>query len=120
MSKQPKLTHASSARGADMGRRDALPLDPAAPVKLHLARLAMSDGGCYDAGGAYWGCGSAASGGMWCAWTYGDGATRYALSCPLGAQDYAADGVRVFIRATTREAAKAAVLAKVPGARFYR
>lgn len=89
------LEHVSSKYGAQMGRPNRLPGDTAAPVRLHLRRLAMVDDD-YDEGGAYWGGG-------------GD---------PLRvAYD---DKVLVFVRAKTRYAAKAEVLKLIPGARFYR
>jgi len=90
----PKLSDVSSRYGAPFGRRDTLPEDPAAPVRLCLRRLPMVDG-CYDRGWAYWGAWSAARGGMWISW---------------------ADGVRVFVRAKDRTQAAALVREKVPGA----
>ena len=50
----PKLSNASSSRGAQMGRSDIHALDRDAPIKLHLVRVKLYDG-CYDEGGAYWG-----------------------------------------------------------------
>jgi hypothetical protein len=98
MSAKLTLTNASAREGAQMGRRNELPADPAAPCKLRLHRLAMQ--GDYDEGGAYWGGGPSAAGVTWVAWNV--------------------DGVRVFTRNRTREEARAAVLRLVPGATFWR
>lgn len=87
--------------GAPMGRRDTLPDDPAAPVRLSLVRLRLVDYD-YDAGGAYWG-GSSAHGHIWRA--VGDGGDVVA---------------EMFVRAKTRGEARAAIAEKIPGARFYR
>ena len=90
------LEHVTSKYGAPMGRPNVLPADPSASVRLHLRKLDMVDGD-YDEGGAYWGGGGA----------------------PIRVA-YDEETVRVFVRARTRYAAKAAVLELVPGARFYR
>jgi hypothetical protein len=50
--KYPTIDRGYSERGADMGRtewKDA----PVAPVRV--VKLPLTDGGCYDPGGAYWG-----------------------------------------------------------------
>ena len=91
--KIPKLENAATIYGAVMGRRNTLPDDMGARVKLCLRRLPMV--GDYDSGGAYWGGWSAAHGGMWIAW---------------------GEGVRVFVRAHNRPDAAQSVLAMVPGA----
>jgi hypothetical protein len=88
--------------GSRMGRRDKLPDDTNEPVKLRLVELKMVDG-CYDQGGAYWGCWSPSQGGMYRA--YGEGSEFV---------------VELFVRAKTRDDAKRQVLAKLPKARFYR
>jgi hypothetical protein len=82
--------------GAQMGRRNTLPANPAAPLKLRLVRLRLVDGD-YDAGGAYWGF----TAGTAIYWAYGDSA-------------------EVFVRAGSRADAKGQVLQKIPSARFYR
>jgi len=99
--------------GSQMGRRDTLPDTREAcalPCKLRLVRLTWR--GDYDAGGAYWGCARARS------------YTRR-LGAPLdfifrAAGDVGDERAEIFIRAATREQARAAVLAKLPAARFYR
>jgi hypothetical protein len=80
--------------GSQFGRRDELPDDSTAPVKLRLTRLPFVDSD-YDRWGAYWG--SPAN--LWCAWT---------------------DGVRLFVRADDRDTAKMLVAKKLPNAKFYR
>ena len=80
--------------GSQMGRRNTLPEDTAAPVKLRLHRL-PSVSVDYDRWGAYWG----AARNVWIAW---------------------AEGVQIFVRATHRRAAKAAVLDTLRTAKFYR
>lgn len=85
--------------GASMGRRNHLPPDPTAPIKLNLYRLRMTDGGAYDEGGAYWGIG-----------------TPLYRACGDGPEEQH----EVFLRAHSREEAKADVRKLIPGARFYR
>jgi hypothetical protein len=81
--------------GAPMGRHtgpDFLDVDAG---RIRLRRIPINGGG-YDRGGAYWG-----------------------LGAPLWyAEDV--DGNSQFFRARDRASAKAHVLAKFPGARFYR
>ena len=98
------LSKACSERGADMGRPNLLPLDILAPVKLHLERLKMYDGDCYDAGGCYWGSGNGTTS-MYCAWG------KYGVSFAL---------VQVFVRSSNRNDARVAVRDILPNARFYR
>jgi len=80
--------------GSQMGRRDELPDDRQTVRKLRLTRLPFVDGD-YDKWGAYWG--SPAN--VWCGW---------------------ADGVRLFVRADDRDAAKKFIQEKLPTAKFYR
>jgi len=80
--------------GSQMGRRDELPDDRQTVRKLRLTRLSFVDGD-YDRQGAYWG--SPAN--VWCGW---------------------ADGVRLFVRADDRDAAKKFIQEKLPTAKFYR
>ena len=84
-----------SSRGAAMGRMDDL---EGQPERLHLQQLHMQDGD-YDTGGAYWGY--TAGQPMWCAFSPDD--TNNDVP------------IRVFVRATDREAAKKAILKKLPG-----
>ena len=81
--------------GARTGQDYELPDDPAAPVKLQLQRLPLDSQG-YDAGGAYWGIGQP----LYVAHENGE--------------------ARLFVRGATREAAKAVVRKRIPGARFHR
>jgi hypothetical protein len=93
-----ELTNVSSAYGAPMGRRDERG-DPDAPYKLYLRRVPMVDGD-YDSGGAYWGGGFGVEP-LW----------RYESTCGE------ASG---FLRARSREHARAMVRETYPKARFYR
>lgn len=92
--------------GSQMGRRNILPDDPKrATGRLRLQRLPFVDG-CYDRWGAYWG--SPAN--VWMVW--GDLCQR-----PLS------PGIvetQVFVRANSRDEAKAKVREQLPQARFYR
>ncbi len=81
--------------GAPMGRACIEPR-LSEPTKVPLRRVPLNSGG-YDAGGAYWGLGAP----LW-----------HALSV---------DGrLDTFFRARNRSAAKAAILADNPLARFFR
>jgi hypothetical protein len=91
-----KLPSGSSPRGAQMGRCNQFPKDPWQPCKLQMERLRWVDGD-YDQWGAYWGYTSGTA--IYCAWGF---------------------GTLVFVRDTSREAAKQTVRELVPGARFYR
>ncbi len=90
------LEKAYSARGSDMGRRDIMPADLRQPIKLQMERLRWVDGD-YDQGGAYWGGGNGDD--IYCAFT---------------------EEVRIYVRAVSREHAKAEVRLQLPAARFYR
>jgi hypothetical protein len=87
----------NSRYGAPMGRPsrlqgDVLPTDP----PMTLQRIRINSGG-YDSGGAYWGLGAPL---YWFSNSEGD--------------------VTGFLRATSREAAKAKICEDYPQARFYR
>jgi len=84
----------NSRFGAPMGDSDTYDMTP----KLYLQRINFVDG-AYGPDGTYWGMGVP----MWCA-----------FNAP------AAQGTRVYVRARTREAAKAEVLAKLTSVSFYR
>ena len=88
--------------GAPMGRRSSLHPGNDSPIKLHLRYVPFVDG-CYDQGGAYWG--SPAN--LYVAWGHD---LNYPDE-PL---------VEFYCRASSREGAKAEVLAHRPNARFYR
>jgi hypothetical protein len=99
--KYPKLSNASSVYGASMGRSNNIN-EPDAEIKFHLYAMPMF-GSCYDSGGAYWGCGSYATGRMYHA--YGDG--------PEFQNE-------MFIRAKSREDAKRQVRDTFKNAKFFR
>ena len=82
--------------GAPMGRASPGAPHSPAPVKASLRRIRLNLGG-YDSGGAYWGLGQ----------------PLYWAGSDCGAVD-------MFFRAPDRAAAKATVLERHPGARFYR
>lgn len=86
--------------GSQMGRRNILPDDRAQRGKLRLQRLPMIDYQSYDRWGAYWGIGE----------------------CPMYVAhgDLAEVGALVFVRAASREAAKAAVRVLLPNVTFWR
>lgn len=95
------LSSGSSPYGAQMGRRDWLPADTTAPIRLSLVRLDWVDGD-YDPAGAYWGR------------TAGTHIYRAVGDADCGTV------AELFVRATNRADAKAQVLRAVPGATFYR
>ena len=82
--------------GSQMGRRNSLPDDINASIKLQMEPLKWVDGD-YDQQGCYWGGGSGDY--IYCAH---------------------AETVMIFVRAKNREAAKTGVLAVLPAAKFYR
>lgn len=94
-----KLTNVNSIRGAPMGRRDNV-TEPDYPVKFRLERMQMVDGD-YDNGGAYWG--GYPSDPMWTAWGMGEEEEQ-----------------ELFLRAKTRDEAKALVRQIFPNCRFWR
>ena len=96
------LRRAFSQYGASMGRPDTLPENPAAPVRLSLIRLRWVDGD-YDAGGAYWG----RVPGTW-------------IFRALGDADGGETVAELYVRADSRDDAKAKIRRRVPGATFYR
>jgi len=74
------------------------------PIKFHIARVRGYDGGDYDKGGAYWGN------------LYG-----HPLYQAFGyAQCEDEPAQRIFVRAETRDKAKAEILKTFPLATFYR
>lgn len=89
----PKGWCGDPRRGAAMGRRDLLPADAKAPIRLHLSKVRLSDG--YDRLGTYWGDGTQ----LW--W----------------AHDRECD-VEVFVRAADRQRAAGRVRQILPAATF--
>ena len=86
--------------GSQMGRRDVLPDNRQTPCKLRLTRLPMVDYN-YDKWGAYWGSNPGTA--IYCAWGDCEDITAY-----------------VFVRAVSRDRAKAEVCKSLPKATFYR
>ena len=92
-----KLPHASSSRGAQMGRPDFIPFN-LSNRKFYLNKLKMVDG-AYDEGGAYWGMGTPVY------WAHN--AETDSNFC------------QVFFRAKDRKDAKAILTSRVPNATFF-
>lgn len=92
------LPDVNCSRGAPMGRSGDWS-EPVGKVRLHLMK--MSPCGAYDEGGAYWGCGNHKIG-----WMY----QAYDLESDFS----------VFIRAKSRDQAKAEILEQWPEAKFFR
>jgi hypothetical protein len=90
--------------GAQMGRANSFPEYRNFPVKLRMKRLRFVDGD-YDQGGAYW----------------GSPANLWLAVCTVGCkwQNYDRD-TSVFVRANSRQEAKAKVRQLLPKAIFYR
>ena len=97
----PTLPNGVSRYGSQMGRPDVVE-EPGTEARFHLYRMPMVDC-CYDSGGAYGGMGDSRIGWMYHA--YSDG--------PDGRNE-------CFVRATSREKAKAEVRDVFRNARFYR
>lgn len=96
---KPFESKGCSVFGASMGRRsESL---EGLEGRARLARVPACDGGDYDPGGAYWG-GLWASP-LWCAWG-----------------ETAEEQREHYVRAPSREAAKAALRARFPALKFYR
>lgn len=93
-----KYTKAFSAWGAQMGRPEIIQ-EAETVKKLHLERVYLQDGGCYDPGGAYWGMGEP----LYVAW--GEGETEQQ---------------EMFLRASSREEAKEECKEVFTNAKFYR
>lgn len=134
------LSKGCSKYGADMGRK-AEGLAPCHPYdaewrdivdrpdnvnvragfggKLRLMRMPLVDG-AYDQGGAYWG----SPDNMWlCVGEYTEHNTCVRVaSLPVRAElvNLAGEPIRLYIRAATREEAKAKVRAYFPSCRFYK
>ena len=99
---KPKLSHACSKYGAQMGRCNRLPPFPeTVGIKLYLQKIRMSADGCYDEGGAYWG--------------FGDGSEH--VYWAVGTQP---EQCEIFVWATDRDDAKTKVREIYPQAKFYR
>ena len=96
---KPLLPNAVSQRGASMGRSASI-LEPSAPIKFRLYALQWVDGD-YDEGGAYWG------------YVRGENIYRAIGEGPEFVNE-------MFVRAKSREEAKAGVLKEFKNARFYR
>lgn len=93
---QRKLEKVDCSRGAPMGRPSHI-TRPDRAFRMYMVKLPLGDGGAYDSGGAYWGCGDPLY------WAYGDGNDQ-----------------EMFVRAKTREDAKRQVLKEFPNIYFTR
>lgn len=98
----PKLSEVSSRYGAPMGRRNIYELDQSTEHKFYLQYVPFVDA-CYDRGGAYWG--SPAN--LWRAYCEEE-------------DEHGVLVAELFIRASSREQAKAAIREEYPYATFYR
>lgn len=103
--------------GTYMGRRNILPTDPKAPVKLRMERLKWVDGD-YDQWGAYWG--NSGTGSIYCAFAY-EIEQRMSVYPTALISDFETDTLEVciFVRALSREQAKELVRIDVPNAKFF-
>ncbi|MCY1283626.1 hypothetical protein D9M68_940250 [compost metagenome] len=99
----PPLSDVSSKYGAPMGRRNRCEMLPDEVGKVYLQRVPFVDG-CYDQGGAYWG----APANLWRAY------------CEMEITEGEIDVFEQFLRAGTREQAKAALRDEFPNISFYR
>ena len=98
-----KLSSVGSKYGAPMGRTSEHG-DPEVSLKFTVEKLRWVDGD-YDQGGAYWG--------------YVAGTNIY--RCDAADEfEGATDDITEWVRATSREDAKAQIVALHPKARFYR
>jgi hypothetical protein len=90
--------------GAQMGRRNSLPADRNATVKLALRKLKLVDYD-YDQGGAYWG--------------FTKGTAIYRAFGWVNHGETNEETVEMFVRAKSRRDAKDQVLESLPEARFF-
>ena len=90
-------SNVNSKYGAPMGRRESLG-NGISPVKLYCERVKFYDG-AYDKGGAYWGAGTN-------------------LYVCYG-EEFEGDLIVQFIRASSRDAAKAIMLSRRRNVKFY-
>ena len=106
------LEPVSSRRGAPMGRAEWMPEEGAADLtgRLQLRRLRFVDY-CYDEGGAYFGTPA----NVFHAEGEVSGMTRDTWS-----GEDRGSCIRVFVRADTRQAAKAEVRVRFPRVSFFR
>lgn len=96
--------------GSAMGRRNVLPDDTETKCKLHLQRLKLTGGGCYDQGGAYWGSPDT----VWIAFTC------HHVYSPVQVGVELIPSLQVYVRANHRGEAKQKVRSILPSAKFYR
>lgn len=116
MSSIPPLSRGCSSRGADMGRTSTLPAVNVSNPRFHLVRVRLDSGG-YDSGGAYWGHGKP----LYRAVSVDKMPTAYRM---WGDGDITSTGrvdhVERFVRADSRDEAKAAIRGAIPTATFFR
>ena len=109
------LSKATSARGADYGRPNLLPIDQNINVKMRMEKLKWVDFD-YDQNGAYWG--RRAGEYIYCAWCVPTvdwphiDNRKDVIQRPLPL-------VQVFARAKNRKEAKSIVRELLPNARFF-
>ncbi len=89
--------------GAPMGRTTLWPTDRNAPIKLHLRKMRLIGGGCYDVGSVYWG----GPADIYVAWGYDRENSEQFM-------------VRLTTRADNRAEAKENIQLDLPNAKFYR
>lgn len=102
-----ELSNGSSARGAQMGRRDQLPYTPLSAVKMHLTKLKWVDGD-YDQFGAYWGWSPGNS--IYCA----ESVDSHPWKSNWDGSMQEPRTVLIFVRASSRAAAKDQVRDRLP------
>ena len=99
----PPLDQLNCSRGAPMGRRIICEMLPEEVGKVFLQYVPFVDD-CYDRGGAYWGMPA----NLWRAYA------------ELVHEDGTTDIFEHFLRANSREKAKAQLVEEFPNIRFYR
>lgn len=100
----PELMQFDCSRGSPMGRRDIKDIPDDWDGKFFLQYVPFVDG-CYDRGGAYWG-------------SPANLFRAYAIAYFEETQEECE--TEIFVRANSREAAKALILEGYPNAKFYR
>lgn len=117
----PPLESMNCSRGAPMGRSNRCEMGADAVGQVYLQRVPFIDG-CYDRGGAYWG----APANLWRAYAEIEWAEdEHIEEEPINIFDQPARAGDIevfehFLRANSREQAKAALREEFPNIRFYR
>lgn len=100
----PELTQLSCKYGAPMGRRETHDIDREDPAKFYLQYVPFVDG-AYDRGGAYWGCPA--------------NLYRAYAAFEWDPNEKVLE-TEMFVRANSRDEAKAKVREEYPNATFFR